>query len=108
MKIIINPREFSGDTSWESKMEGVVLVEKEDQIDPLWKLLCEQDDYWEDYKDLIKVAPKTIDSVADIKRMCEYCGKTAKQVMEDAQRDLWLSSEEALSYGIIDEIINKK
>jgi hypothetical protein len=76
MKIIINPREFSGDTSWESKMEGVVLVEKEDQIDPLWKLLCEQDDYWEDYKDLIKVAPKTIDSVADIKRMCEYCGKT--------------------------------
>jgi ATP-dependent Clp protease protease subunit len=38
----------------------------------------------------------------------EYCGKTAKQVMEDAQRDLWLSSEEALSYGIIDEIINKK
>lgn len=37
-----------------------------------------------------------------------YCGKDPKQVMEDAQRDLWLSAEEALSYGIIDEIINKK
>jgi ATP-dependent Clp protease protease subunit len=39
-----------------------------------------------------------------------YCDKDPKQVMEDAQRDLWLSSEEALKYGIIDEIIvgNKK
>lgn len=37
-----------------------------------------------------------------------YCGKDPKQVMEDAQRDLWLSAEEALSYGIIDEVINKK
>jgi ATP-dependent Clp protease protease subunit len=40
----------------------------------------------------------------------EYCDKEPKQVMEDAQRDLWLSSQEALEYGIIDEIIgsNKK
>jgi ATP-dependent Clp protease protease subunit len=34
-----------------------------------------------------------------------YCGKTAKKVEKDAQRDLWLSAEEALDYGIIDEII---
>lgn len=38
----------------------------------------------------------------------EYCNKPADVVMEDASRDLWLSSEEALSYGIIDEIIRKK
>jgi len=38
----------------------------------------------------------------------EYCNKAADVVMEDASRDLWLSSEEALSYGIIDEIIRKK
>jgi len=37
-----------------------------------------------------------------------YCGKTAKQVMKDASRDLWLSSTEALDYGIIDEIVKRK
>lgn len=39
----------------------------------------------------------------------EASGKDPKQVMEDAQRDLWLDSEQALEYGVIDEIIiNKK
>lgn len=37
-----------------------------------------------------------------------YCEKTAEQVKNDASRDLWLSSEDALSYGIIDEIVKKK
>ena len=37
-----------------------------------------------------------------------YCGKTAEQVKTDATRDLWLGAEEALSYGIIDEIVKKK
>ncbi len=37
-----------------------------------------------------------------------YCGKPAKQVMEDATRDLWLSAEDALQYGIIDEIVKTK
>jgi ATP-dependent Clp protease protease subunit len=37
-----------------------------------------------------------------------YCGKDAKQVMEDASRDLWLSAEESLAYGIIDEIVKPK
>jgi ATP-dependent Clp protease protease subunit len=34
-----------------------------------------------------------------------YCGKDPKQVMEDAERDLWLSANEALEYGIIDEVL---
>ena len=38
----------------------------------------------------------------------EYCGKPAEQVMDDASRDLWLSSQDALEYGIIDEIISSK
>jgi ATP-dependent Clp protease protease subunit len=37
----------------------------------------------------------------------EYCGKKPSQVEKDAQRDLWLSSDEALEYGIIDEVIGK-
>lgn len=38
----------------------------------------------------------------------EFCGKTGEQVMNDATRDLWLSSGEALEYGIIDEVIKTK
>lgn len=37
-----------------------------------------------------------------------YCGKTAKQVKEDATRDFWLNAKEAIKYGIIDEIIKPK
>jgi len=37
-----------------------------------------------------------------------YCGKTAEQVTSDATRDLWLSADEALDYGIIDEIVTRK
>ena len=38
----------------------------------------------------------------------EFCGKTAEQVTEDAQRDFWLSAEEAVEYGIIDEVVKTK
>jgi ATP-dependent Clp protease protease subunit len=37
-----------------------------------------------------------------------YCNKTPEQVMMDSSRDLWLSAEDALNYGIIDEIVIKK
>lgn len=37
-----------------------------------------------------------------------YCDKEPEQVKKDAVRDLWLTSEEALKYGIIDEIIKSK
>jgi ATP-dependent Clp protease protease subunit len=36
-----------------------------------------------------------------------YCGKTSEQVKNDATRDLWLDANQALEYGIIDEIITK-
>jgi ATP-dependent Clp protease protease subunit len=38
----------------------------------------------------------------------EFCGKSDEQVMNDAQRDLWLNAEQALEYGIIDEIVKTK
>jgi len=37
-----------------------------------------------------------------------YCGKTGEQVKQDASRDLWLSSDDALAYGIIDEVVKRK
>lgn len=37
----------------------------------------------------------------------EYCGKKADQVKKDATRDFWLTAEEALDYGIVDEIVKR-
>ena len=37
-----------------------------------------------------------------------YCGKSAKQVQKDAERDRWLSSSEAKEYGLIDSVIVSK
>jgi ATP-dependent Clp protease protease subunit len=42
------------------------------------------------------------------KLLGEYCSKTANQVAKDATRDFWLNAEEAVKYGIIDEIIGVK
>lgn len=38
----------------------------------------------------------------------EYTGKTPEQVKTDADRDMWLSAQETLDYGLIDEIITSK
>lgn len=40
--------------------------------------------------------------------LAENTGKTKEQILQDASRDFWLSSEESLEYGVIDEIIVKK
>ena len=38
----------------------------------------------------------------------QYTDKDPKQVMEDAQRDLWLTADEAVAYGIVDSVIKNK
>ena len=38
----------------------------------------------------------------------EFCGKTSEQVTEDSQRDFWLSADEAVEYGLIDEVVKTK
>ncbi len=35
------------------------------------------------------------------------CGKKAEDVLSDMERDHWLTSEEALRYGIVDGIVGK-
>ena len=37
-----------------------------------------------------------------------YCDKTAEQVKQDASRDFWLNAQEAVDYGIIDNIIKSQ
>ena len=40
--------------------------------------------------------------------LADFCGKKPEQVTKDASRDFWLSAEEALNYGIIDEVVKSK
>jgi ATP-dependent Clp protease protease subunit len=40
--------------------------------------------------------------------LAENTGKTKEQILIDANRDFWLNAEEALAYGIVDEIITVK
>lgn len=40
--------------------------------------------------------------------LAENTGKTKEQILIDANRDFWLNSDEALEYGVIDEIITVK
>ena len=43
-----------------------------------------------------------------IKYFAENTGKTEKQVAADMERDFFMSAEEALTYGIIDSVMNRK
>ena len=38
----------------------------------------------------------------------EFCGKPSEVVEKDSTRDFWLSAQEAVEYGIIDEVISRK
>ena len=39
---------------------------------------------------------------------CSFCGKSQKQVKEDIERDKILTAEEAVQYGLIDEVIQSR
>ena len=39
--------------------------------------------------------------------IANHAGKTYEQVEKDADRDYWMTSEEAKAYGMIDEILVK-
>jgi ATP-dependent Clp protease protease subunit len=38
----------------------------------------------------------------------DFCGKDPEQVAQDATRDFWMDADEAVAYGIIDEVIKSK
>ncbi len=41
-------------------------------------------------------------------KMAEYTGQKVKKIHDDCERDTWMSSEDALAYGLIDEIVERK
>ena len=40
--------------------------------------------------------------------LAAHCGKTVEEVTADTERDNWLSAEEALAYGLVDKVIDKR
>lgn len=36
--------------------------------------------------------------------LADECGKSVEKLMEDTERDNWMSSEEALAYGLVDHV----
>ena len=41
------------------------------------------------------------------KILAENSGQTVNKIHKDAERDRWMSAEETLDYGFIDEIMNR-
>ncbi len=38
--------------------------------------------------------------------LAKNCGQTKAKIMKDFNRDYWMSAEESVAYGIVDEIIS--
>lgn len=53
-------------------------------------------------KEILKIKDELADVIAN------NTGKNVKQVIKDMDRDNWMTAEEALKYGLIDEIFNIK
>jgi ATP-dependent Clp protease protease subunit len=53
-------------------------------------------------KEILKLKDELFQIIAD------HSGKTLEEVRQDGDRDHWLTAQEALEYGMIDEIVVKK
>ncbi len=42
-----------------------------------------------------------------IELLAENCGRTLEQVTQDIDRDYWMTSEEGVAYGIIDQVVSR-
>ena len=53
-----------------------------------------------------KEIEKTRKDLYDI--ISEHSGQPFEKVFADADRDYWMTAQEALEYGMVDEILSKK
>lgn len=58
----------------------------------------------------ILIAAREIEKIREelCRIISEHSGQPYEQVFSDADRDFWMTSQEALEYGMIDEILTKK
>jgi len=56
-----------------------------------------------DFEILAREMKKTRDRLEGI--IAKHCGKSAEQVHQDAERDNWMTAEEALAYGLVDKVV---
>ncbi len=54
----------------------------------------------------IAVIADTKQAREEMKKLAEATGKTAEQVEKDTDRDLYMSAQEAVTYGVVDEVFN--
>lgn len=52
-------------------------------------------------REIMKLKKELYDIIAN------HSGKTYEQIEKDSDRDYWMTSSEALAYGMIDEVITK-
>lgn len=79
---------FIGQYYWIRKWQGVILVEKEEDIEPLYNMLCEQDSEWENFGSLIRIAPKEIENENDLRAICQNVGRTRIHDIELLRKEI--------------------
>ncbi|SJZ35762.1 ClpP family protease [Sediminibacterium ginsengisoli] len=57
----------------------------------------------------IEIQAEQIRKTKDLgaKILADNCGKTIEQVMKDFDRDYWMDANEAVAYGIVDQVLTK-
>ena len=55
----------------------------------------------------------TVNEIKKLKKeigeiLVEHTGKNIEEIAKDCERDFWMTSEEAMKYGLIDKILDKK
>jgi ATP-dependent Clp protease protease subunit len=53
-------------------------------------------------REILKVKKEIYTIIAD------HSGQAYEKVVQDGDRDFWMTSEEALDYGMIDKVLTKK
>ena len=71
--------------SWRNEplVFGAIFVENETDIEPLWNLLCQESNTWQDYRHLIQVVPEHLNNISELKNFCHKVGDT---VIDDVDK----------------------